>query len=187
MTNTALNAHFCDACHCLICRHGVLLSRQRAWFTAAWAPNEPTRVLTSGLNGEVLEWCIEQRRVLHTYPGTHARSVFNIVVPHRAAARSSSTTSAASTASAAAGTPISTASVSETGTISAPIALTISMDRTLVLWDTSTRRAQWQLPSFGAFVYAQAAAPWSPRLFGTFGQMRAIVASQHPRTQKILP
>jgi hypothetical protein len=126
-------------------------------------------VLTSGLNGEVLEWCIEQRRVLHTYPGTHARSVFNIVVPHRAAAsaRTSSSTSAASATSTTAGTPISSASVSDTGTISAPIALTISMDRTIVLWDTGTRRAQWQLPSFGAFVYAQAAAPWSPRLFGS--------------------
>jgi hypothetical protein len=179
MTNTALNARLCHACHCPICRHPVLLSRQRAWFTAAWAPNEPTRVLTSGLNGEVLEWCIEQRRVLHTYPGTHARSVFNIVVPHRAAsaaARAPSATSAVSATSAAAGTPISSASVSDAGTASAPIALTISMDRTLVLWDTSTRRAQWQLPSFGAFVYAQAAAPWSPRLFGAFGQTRAIIA-----------
>ncbi|XP_078691159.1 gem-associated protein 5-like [Branchiostoma floridae x Branchiostoma belcheri] len=40
--------------------------------------------------------------------------------------------------------------------------ITTSMDRQIILWDLSSMKAQWSLPTLGGFVYALASSPLTP-------------------------
>jgi gem associated protein 5 len=106
------------------------------WFACAWSPSQPTKLLSTGPQGEVFEWDIDQKRVSHTLApaNAHNRIVFSLAV---------------------ASAPL----------INTDVALSIGMDRNIVLWDLTSRKSLWSMPSFGAYVYTHCPAPWSPRVF----------------------